>query len=77
MKVNFLGVEFLRTERKFRKRKKMLLCVVKPSAKHCISNFHVKVVQGGKGNVPKTHSERAKLLYGFLTFSLPSPSSVF
>ena len=43
----------------------MLLCVVKPFTKRCIRNFHVEVVQGGKGNVPNTHTERAKLLYGF------------
>ena len=55
----------------------MLVCVVKPFTKRCIRNFHVEVVQGGKGTVPKTYSERANLLYGFLTFSLPSPSSVF
>lgn len=43
----------------------MLLCVIKPSTKRCIRNFHVEVVQGGKGNAPKTHSERTQLLYGF------------
>jgi len=53
----------------------MLLCVVKPSTKRCIRNFHVEVVQGGKGNVPKTHSERAKLLYGF--FDVLAAVSVF
>lgn len=43
----------------------MLLCVLKPSTKRCMRNFHVEVVQVGKGNVPKTHSERAKLLFCF------------
>ena len=35
------------------------------STKRWIRNFHVKVVQRGNENVPKTHTERAKLLYCF------------
>ena len=48
--INFLGIEVLGTAPKFRKREKMLLCVLKPSTKRWIRNFHVEVVEGGKGN---------------------------
>ena len=48
--INFLAIEVLGTAPKFRKRKKMLLCVLKPSTKSWITNFHVEVVEGGKGN---------------------------
>ena len=48
--INFLAIEVLGTAPKFRKRKKMLLCVLKPSTKSWIRNFHVEVVEGGKGS---------------------------